>query len=224
MAQAGTASASRRRSSSTASYAALRCHPIDPKVILCRRRCRPLHQPGRRRTLSLVDSPMNGQAVWSIAIDPVDPSYIYAGTGAPSRAAMFPLDRWRHELGAAVARDPGVLPGRQPSAHPHDLRRSVGHRASLVRRRGRRPVAQRRPWRHVAAPRSSAASPTPTSIASRCLPRRPAAAAPDVVADQSTRCSPAPTAARPGAAPRRRTASRACTTPAPSSRWPATVR
>ena len=36
-----------------------------------------------------VDSPMNGQTVWSIAFDPLDPRNVYAGTGAPSRARMF---------------------------------------------------------------------------------------------------------------------------------------
>lgn len=36
-----------------------------------------------------VDSPLNGQTVWSIAFDPVDPRNVYAGTGAPSRARMY---------------------------------------------------------------------------------------------------------------------------------------
>jgi len=36
-----------------------------------------------------VDSPMNGMTVWAIAIDPTDARHMYAGTGAPSRAAMF---------------------------------------------------------------------------------------------------------------------------------------
>ncbi|MCT7298959.1 glycosyl hydrolase [Ralstonia sp. CHL-2022] len=35
------------------------------------------------------DSILNGQTVWSIAIDPKDASVLYAGTGAPSRAAIF---------------------------------------------------------------------------------------------------------------------------------------
>ena len=38
---------------------------------------------------SRVDSPMNGQTVWSIAFDAVNPKMVYAGTGAPSRACMF---------------------------------------------------------------------------------------------------------------------------------------
>lgn len=36
-----------------------------------------------------VDSPMNGLTVWALAYDPVDPSIVYAGTGAPSRGFMF---------------------------------------------------------------------------------------------------------------------------------------
>lgn len=36
-----------------------------------------------------VDSPINGLTVWSIAFSPSDPSLVFAGTGAPSRARMF---------------------------------------------------------------------------------------------------------------------------------------
>lgn len=35
------------------------------------------------------DSMLNGQTVWAMAFDPVDPRVVYAGTGAPSRARMF---------------------------------------------------------------------------------------------------------------------------------------
>lgn len=35
------------------------------------------------------ESPINGMTVWSIAIDPNNPAVLYAGTGAPSRAAIF---------------------------------------------------------------------------------------------------------------------------------------
>lgn len=38
---------------------------------------------------SRVESPMNGQTVWSIAYSPRDPRLMYAGTGAPSRARMY---------------------------------------------------------------------------------------------------------------------------------------
>jgi len=64
-------------------------HPHDPKTILAGADSGLCISTDGGAHFSLVDSPMNGQAVWSIAIDPANPSYIYAGTGAPSRAAMF---------------------------------------------------------------------------------------------------------------------------------------
>jgi photosystem II stability/assembly factor-like uncharacterized protein len=67
----------------------LAVHPTDPSRIfagadvgLCMSKDGGAH-------FSLIDSPMNGITVWSIAIDPINPSYIYAGTGAPTRAVMF---------------------------------------------------------------------------------------------------------------------------------------
>jgi photosystem II stability/assembly factor-like uncharacterized protein len=38
---------------------------------------------------SRIESPANGMAVWSLAIDSADPRHFFAGTGAPQRAAMF---------------------------------------------------------------------------------------------------------------------------------------
>ena len=38
---------------------------------------------------SRIESPLNGQTVWAIAFDPVNPKMVYAGTGAPSRAYMY---------------------------------------------------------------------------------------------------------------------------------------
>lgn len=38
---------------------------------------------------SRIESPMNGQTVWAMAFDPVNPKMVYAGTGAPSRALMY---------------------------------------------------------------------------------------------------------------------------------------
>lgn len=64
-------------------------HPHDPRVVLAGADSGLCISTDGGAHFSLVDSPMNGQAVWSIAIDPANPSYIYAGTGAPSRAAMF---------------------------------------------------------------------------------------------------------------------------------------
>jgi photosystem II stability/assembly factor-like uncharacterized protein len=67
----------------------LAVHPTDPRVILAGADAGLCMSTDGGAHFSLVDSPMNGMTVWSLAIDPVDPSYIYAGTGAPSRAAMF---------------------------------------------------------------------------------------------------------------------------------------
>ena len=36
-----------------------------------------------------VDSPMNGQTIWSLAINPNDPRKMFAGTGAPSRCRLY---------------------------------------------------------------------------------------------------------------------------------------
>jgi photosystem II stability/assembly factor-like uncharacterized protein len=38
---------------------------------------------------TLCDTPMNGAMVWSIAIDPVDASVMFAGTGTPSKPGIF---------------------------------------------------------------------------------------------------------------------------------------
>ena len=37
----------------------------------------------------LLDTPMNGSMVWSMAIDPIDPNVMFAGTGTPSRPGIF---------------------------------------------------------------------------------------------------------------------------------------
>ena len=37
----------------------------------------------------LLDSPMSGSTVWSMAIDPVDANVMFAGTGTPSRPGIF---------------------------------------------------------------------------------------------------------------------------------------
>jgi photosystem II stability/assembly factor-like uncharacterized protein len=37
----------------------------------------------------LLDSPMKGSMVWSMAIDPVDPNVMFAGTGTPSKPGIY---------------------------------------------------------------------------------------------------------------------------------------
>lgn len=64
-------------------------HPADPSRVFAGADAGLCLSTDGGAHFSLIDSPMNGMAVWSIAVDPLDPAYIYAGTGAPSRAVMF---------------------------------------------------------------------------------------------------------------------------------------
>lgn len=67
----------------------LAVHPGDPSRIMAGADAGLCVSTDGGAHFSLIDSPMNGMTVWSIAIDPINPSYMYAGTGAPSRAVMF---------------------------------------------------------------------------------------------------------------------------------------
>src|SRR5215470_11347695 len=40
-------------------------------------------------TWRLLETPMTGAMVWSIAIDPVDPGVMFAGTGTPSKPGIY---------------------------------------------------------------------------------------------------------------------------------------
>ena len=40
-------------------------------------------------TWRLVDSPLSNYCVWALAIDPVEPEIMFAGTGTPNRATIF---------------------------------------------------------------------------------------------------------------------------------------
>ena len=147
-------------------------HPRDPKVILAGADAGLCISQDGGAHFSLVDSPMNGQAVWSIAIDPVDPSYIYAGTGAPSRAVMFrstdggtTWERLSPEIPEfcqgvnrprilTICVDPSDTAQVWFGVEEGGLWRSGDHGATCV------------------ASTRNAASPIPTSIASRCCRRR----------------------------------------------------
>jgi len=37
----------------------------------------------------MLDTPMTGRMVWSVAIDPIDPSVMFAGTGTPSKPGIY---------------------------------------------------------------------------------------------------------------------------------------
>jgi photosystem II stability/assembly factor-like uncharacterized protein len=40
-------------------------------------------------TWRLLDTPMNGSVVWSVAVDPTNPMVVFAGTGTPSKPGIF---------------------------------------------------------------------------------------------------------------------------------------
>ena len=56
----------------------------------------------------LLDNPMKGSVVWSMAIDPVDPAVMFAGTGTPSHPGIFRStdgDKSWTQLQVAIAED-----------------------------------------------------------------------------------------------------------------------
>ncbi|WP_055522520.1 WD40/YVTN/BNR-like repeat-containing protein [Streptomyces graminilatus] len=72
--------------------AVVRCiavHPEQPNVVYAGADVGLVRSDDAGVTWSRVDSPMNGQTIWSLAIDPNDADFMIVGTGAPSRAAVF---------------------------------------------------------------------------------------------------------------------------------------
>ena len=72
--------------------AVVRClavHPDHPEVVFAGADAGLARSDDAGVTWSQVSSPFDGRQVWSVAIDPADPDSMLAGTGAPSRAAMF---------------------------------------------------------------------------------------------------------------------------------------
>ena len=72
--------------------AVVRClavHPEQPNVVYAGADVGLVRSDDAGVTWHRVDSPMNDQTVWSLATDPNDPDFVIAGTGAPSRAAVF---------------------------------------------------------------------------------------------------------------------------------------
>ncbi|MER5449365.1 glycosyl hydrolase [Streptomyces sp. NPDC002766] len=72
--------------------AVVRClavHPEQPNVVYAGADVGLVRSEDAGVTWHRVDSPMNDQTIWSLAIDPNDADFIIAGTGAPSRAAVF---------------------------------------------------------------------------------------------------------------------------------------
>jgi photosystem II stability/assembly factor-like uncharacterized protein len=60
----------------------------------------------------LLDTPMSGSMVWSMAIDPVDPTVMFAGTGTPSAPGIYRSTdegkSWEHLPVAIAAECPNV--------------------------------------------------------------------------------------------------------------------
>ena len=63
--------------------------PGDPRVILAGADTGLIRSDDAGVTWHRVDTAMNGMHIWSLAIDPGAPDHMLAGTGAPSRAAVF---------------------------------------------------------------------------------------------------------------------------------------
>jgi photosystem II stability/assembly factor-like uncharacterized protein len=67
----------------------LRSDPRRPEVVYAGTDLGLYRSDDGGTTWRLLDNPMKGSMVWSIAIDPRDPAVMFAGTGTPSTPAIF---------------------------------------------------------------------------------------------------------------------------------------
>ena len=82
----------------------------------------------------LLDTPMTGSMVWSMAIDPVDGHVMFAGTGTPSKPGIYGRDSGKS------GRSRGRTSTRCPNGAPRGrtARIDTGTIACVGRHRGRR--------------------------------------------------------------------------------------
>jgi len=64
-------------------------HPNQPEIVFAGTDRGLLRSENAGQDWKLVDSPLSDYCVWSLAIDPVEPDVMFAGTGTPSPAAIF---------------------------------------------------------------------------------------------------------------------------------------
>ncbi|WP_433521314.1 WD40/YVTN/BNR-like repeat-containing protein [Nocardia pseudovaccinii] len=64
-------------------------HPVDPNVVFAGTELGLCRSDDAGATWSRIDSPMNDMHIWTLSVDPNEPQTLLAGTGAPSRAAVF---------------------------------------------------------------------------------------------------------------------------------------
>ena len=89
----------------------------------------------------LLDTPMSGSMVWSMAIDPVESNVMFAGTGTPSRPGIF-RSADGGKTWSGCPRDRAGLPTTWASRGPRGSRWTPRPPARVGRARGRRCAAQ----------------------------------------------------------------------------------
>jgi photosystem II stability/assembly factor-like uncharacterized protein len=68
---------------------ALREDPRRPEVVYAGTDLGLYRSDDAGATWRLLDTPMNGSVVWSVAVDPANPMVVFAGTGTPSKPGIF---------------------------------------------------------------------------------------------------------------------------------------
>lgn len=86
----------------------LRAHPGSPEMIDAGTDAGLYRSDDGGTRWRLLDTPMSGSMVWSLAVDPVDPNVMFAGTGTPSTPGVYRSTdagkSWEH-LPVAISED-----------------------------------------------------------------------------------------------------------------------